>query len=190
MSDLILEPTIAALWQRLVREGANDTGHPLDAHLEAYLMMLLQRFSRRPELARTLMALEYLKAQTMTGSLRAEHLRDVGDQCLLFAGLFPGIARRRRVGIDYFIDLGRSAYLDLAGALNQGSGQLFRTLAAAFVSLMDTLNAMRARPAFEALSALDQFELWSNSGSQAARRALAHRTDATPIPTPRGTRAH
>ncbi|OBS09383.1 hypothetical protein [Acidihalobacter prosperus] len=190
MSDLILEPTAAALWQRLIREGASDAGQPLDDELEAYLMMLLQRFHRRPELARTIMALEYLKAQTGNGGIRAGQLRDVGDQCLLFAGLFPGIARRRRVGIDYFVDLGRTAYLDLAGALSQGAGQLFHALAAGFVTLMDTLSAMRARPAFEALGALDQFELWSRTGSRGAREALARHTRAIPVAPPHTDTRH
>ena len=182
MSDLILEPTATALWQRLVRESANENGLTLDAELEAYLMILLQRFIRRPELMHAIMGRDYLKAHTLGGGLRAEHLRDVGDQCLLFAGLFPGVAHKRRVSISYFIDLGRTAYIDLANALNQGTGQLFHTLAGAFVTLMDTLGTLRARAAFSDLTALDQFDLWYSCGSQAARRALARITDATPAP--------
>lgn len=190
MNELILEPTAAALWQRLIREGAGETGHPLDADLEAYLMMLLQRFTRRPEMTRSIMALEYLEAQHAGGGRRFERLRDVGDQCLLLAGLFPGTARRRRVGVTYFVDLGRTAYYDLAQALNQGAGQLFQALAAGFIALMDTLNAMRARPAFESLTALEQFDLWAHSGSAAARRAFAQHTDGTPIAVQPTVRPH
>lgn len=43
-----------------------------------------------------------------TGRVRDERLRDVADQCLILAGLFPGLARRR-VSPTYFIDLGRGA---------------------------------------------------------------------------------
>lgn len=183
MSDLILEPTAAAQWQRLIRDSAQETGHLLDAELESYLLMLLQRFTHRTDLVHAIMGRNYLMAQTLTGGLRMEQLRDVGDQCLLFAGLFPGIARRRRVSVDYFVDIGRAAYLDLAHALNQGTGQLFHAIATAFVALMDTLNSIRMRPAFEDLSMLDQADLWYSCGSRAALRVLTQRTGALPMPS-------
>lgn len=182
MSDLILEPTTAALWQRLVRESAHESGSVLGEELEAYLMMLLHRFLGRPEMVQAIMGRDYLRAQAFDKTLRAEHLRDVGDQCLLYAGLFPGMAHKRRVSINYFVDLGRTAYLDLAGALTHGAGQLFLSLAEAFVTLMDTLSSLRSRPAFSDLYALDQFDLWHKSGSRAARRALAEHTQAMPVP--------
>lgn len=182
MSDLILEPTTTALWQRLVREGAQASGYVLEEDLEAYLMMLLQRFTRRPEMVHAIMGRDYLRAQTFDKRQRAEHLRDVGDQCLLYTGLFPGIAHKRRVTINYFIDLGRTAYFELAGVLTQGAKQLFLSLAEAFVSLMDTLITLRARPALYDLSVLGQFDLWAQNGSREALRALGQNTPASPVP--------
>jgi len=90
--------------------------------------------------------LDWLDALNLIGSPRADALRDVGDRCLLVAGLFPGLAERRRVSVDYFIDIGRSAYLGVAGASRQAYAALYEQLARSYRELVVTLNAMRALP--------------------------------------------
>lgn len=180
MATLILEPTPQALWQRAVREASGAAGRSLDDTLEAYLLMLLLRFTRRPEILRTIMAREFLEGMQQTGRARDERLRDVGDQCLILAGLFPGLARRRRVSPTYFVELGRGAYGELAGRLAQSAAELYRDLAAAFVALMDVLHALRGAPALEALSPLEHWELWRHTGSRSARLALAGESGAQP----------
>ncbi len=178
MSTLILEPTAQALWHRVVREASGAAGRTLDDTLEAYLLMLLLRFAHRPEILRTIMAREYLEGMQQTGRARDERLRDVGDQCLILAGLFPGLARRRRVSPAYFIDLGRGAYGELASRLARSAAELYRELATAFVALMDVLHALRGNQALEMLSPLERWELWERSGSRAARDALLGEDDA------------
>ncbi|APZ41954.1 hypothetical protein [Acidihalobacter ferrooxydans] len=181
MNTLILEPTQQALWHRVLRDAAATAGQSLDDTLEAYLLMLLLRFTRKPELLRTIMAREYLEGMQHSGRVRDERLRDVGDQCLLLAGLFPGLAQRRRVSAVYFIDLGRGAYGELAGRLAQSAAQLYRELALGFGALLDVLHALRGSTALEALSPLECWELWGKTGSRAARTALAGARDALPV---------
>jgi hypothetical protein len=180
MSTLILEPTAQALWQRALREASGTAGRTLDDTLEAYLLMLLLRFSHRPEILRTIMAREYLEGMQQTGRAREARLREVGDQCLILAGLFPGLARRRRVSPAYFVDMGRGAYGELAGRLAQSAGELYRQLTAAFVALMDVLQALRGSRALEMLTPLEHWELWERTGSRRARDALAG-GDALPV---------
>lgn len=182
MSTLILEPTTQALWHRSLREASAVAGRTLDPTLEAYLLMLLLRFTRRPELLRTIMAREYLESVQQTGRARDQRLRDVGDQCLLLSGLFPGLARRRRVSPAYFVDLGRGAYGELASRLGHSAAELYRQLAGGFVALMDVLHALRASQALELLSPLEQWELWERSGSHAARAALSGHHQGQPAP--------
>lgn len=183
MSTLILEPTAQALWHRALREASGAAGRTLDDTLEAYLLMLLLRFTRRPDILRTIMAREYLEGMSQTGRVRDERLRDVGDQCLILAGLFPGLTRRRRVSSTYFVDLGRGAYGELAGRLAESAAELYRELAAAFVALMDVLHALRGSRALDMLTPLEHWELWERSGSRTAGDALAGGSGALPVAT-------
>lgn len=95
----------AELWQALVREAGQRIAQPLDESREHYLVFVLLRLQRDAQLFSRTQALAWLHAQDQIGSLRADALRDIGDQCLLIAGLFPGIAQRRRLSVDYFIEL-------------------------------------------------------------------------------------
>jgi hypothetical protein len=75
--------------------------------------------------------------------MREQSLREVGDRCLLIAGLFPALAERRRVNVRYFMDIGRSAYLDIADTGRSAYAALFRQLAATYEELVCTLRAVR-----------------------------------------------
>ncbi|WP_175485605.1 hypothetical protein [Pseudoxanthomonas sp. GM95] len=139
------------LWQSLVHEAADQRGQALDEAQEAYLVFVLLRYQREQTLLARTQALAWLHAQQQVGQRRIDALRDVGDHCLLIAGLFPGVAQRRRVSEGYFIDLGRGAYAEVAQTERRGSADLFAQLAAGFAGLVGTLRAMRAMrgPAME-----------------------------------------
>ncbi|WP_019305388.1 hypothetical protein [Xanthomonas oryzae] len=132
----------AELWQALVREAGQRTAHPLDESREHYLVFVLLRFQRDAHLLSRAQALAWLHAQDQIGSVRADALRDVGDGCLLIAGLFPGVAQRRRLSVDYFIDLGRGAYYEVADTRCSDAG-LFAQLAESYRDLVRTLAALR-----------------------------------------------
>lgn len=195
MSTLVTEPTAQAHWQRLVQDAAATCHSGLDHELEAYLVQLLMRFSRQPGLADRVLALEYLQAMLASGQLRHEQLRQVGDQCLLYSGLFPRRARRRRVAVRYYVDLGRSAYQQVAASAQRAWALTYRRLSEGFVGLMDVLQAMRgldaAGPAEGDL--LELYELWRDCGSRRARRLLQTRCPAAApvaVPDPAGRRRH
>ncbi|AKK65303.1 hypothetical protein WMO33_03565 [Xanthomonas oryzae pv. oryzicola] len=132
----------AELWQALVREAGQRTACPLDESREHYLVFVLLRFQRDAHLLSRTQALAWLHAQDQIGSVRADALRDVGDGCLLIAGLFPGVAQRRRLSVDYFIDLGRGAYFEVADTRCSDAG-LFAQLAESYRDLVRTLAALR-----------------------------------------------
>lgn len=176
MRGLVLEPTATAQWQALVTEAETLAHRPLDEHLESYLVFTLMRFTQQPALASSILSLEFLNALQQNGQLRQEQLRDVGDKCLLFSGLFPHLAKRRLVKISFFVDLGRSAYQQVQCASPNGMAQLYGQLATDFVPLMDVLHAMREiDDQHPALDTLSHFELWEDTGSEQARSKLEHR---------------
>jgi hypothetical protein len=144
MSGTIKQGAPAQVWQALVQEAGERTGHPLDEASESYLVFLLLRYQREPWLLSHVHGVDWLEAQARVGSARADGLRDVGDRCLVVAGLFPGLAERRRVSVDYFIDIGRSAYQGVADASRQAYATLYRQLSHGYRDLVETLHAMRS----------------------------------------------
>ena len=142
MAELILEPTPQAQWQALVHEAQTACGCHLVETLESYLVFLLMRFARQPHCTARIMAEDYLNSQLLRGEQRADRLREVGDHCLLFSGLFPQLAERRLVRISYFVTIGRSSYQQLSAVLDRGWSTVYRHLSEAFIVLMDVLHAM------------------------------------------------
>lgn len=180
MSRIVLNPTSTAQWHALVGEAQQSLACRLDEELESYLVFLLMRFADRPHMFSRVIALDFLDSQQVAGNERQLRLRDVGDHCLLFSGLFPRLAERRRVRLSYFVDLGRSAYLQISETRNEDTDahSLFMRLAREFVQLMDVLQSMRSAND-DPLSPLQAFELWDDTGSS---RSLRQHTDATPAP--------
>jgi hypothetical protein len=139
----IRQGTPTELWQTLIDEGAQRRGVRLDEQEACYLGFVLQRHQRDAQFAAHTLALDWLAAQEEIGRTRADALRDVGDRCLLVAGLFPRLAERRRVSPQYFVALGQDAYGGVADCSRAGYGELFGQLARAFARLVAALGGMR-----------------------------------------------
>ncbi len=169
MDSLILQPTSTAQWHMLVNEAIYASGVHLSEDLESYLVFLLMRYTKKNHLASSVLALEYLESQQNTGKRRQIALRDVGDKCLLFSGLFPGLALNRRVRVSYFVKLGQSAYWVLSDLADNGLSPLYHALCEDFVALMDVLHTFRSFDKnAQILSPLDALELWTETGSASA----------------------
>ena len=179
MTSLVLQPTDTAQWHALVAEAQQACHQQLDEALESYLVFMLMRFTGRPDMAAKLMALEFLEAQKESHT-KADKLRDVGDQCLLFSGLFPQIAENRMVRMSYFVRIGRSAYDQLGALVDHNSDRLFAGLAEAFTGIMDVLQAMRSLSGDPVLQPIAAAELWADTGSRFAYRCLQQTSGATP----------
>ncbi len=139
---ILTEATETALWHALVRDAETRASRNLGETLESYLVFTLMRHQQDTGLGHKVMALEWLQAQVQQGRARDGNLRDVGDGCLLIAGLYPERAEQR-VSVGYFQDLGRVAYQHLAERSHAGLMQLFQTLASAFAELVRVLFEVR-----------------------------------------------
>ncbi len=182
MDTLVLQPTATAQWQSLINEAEQSCQTHLSEELQSYLVFLLMRYLKSSDLANSILALEYLDSLEMTGRLREEGLRDVGDKCLLYSGLFPEQAQRRHVGISYYVHLGTSAYSILGGSLVSLKAQIFQRLSYHFVSLMDILQTTRELTTQQpTLTPLQAIELWNDTGSRHALATLSRYTHAIPV---------
>lgn len=143
MNQLILHPTDISQWYALVNEAQVATSHLLNESTESYLVFLLMRFSQGPKLIESVVALDFLESMHKPRKLRADVLRDVGDKSLLFCGLFPGLAERRRVSLSYFSDMGQAAYLTVSELQDDQTADLYLQLSVEFLTLQQVLQAMR-----------------------------------------------
>jgi hypothetical protein len=132
-----------ALWVDLVREAEDGAATRLGEELESYLVFLLMAHTRDLQLHDNIVALDYLLARAERGARRKQELRDVGDRCLLLAGLYPEQAQRRMVSVDYFLAMGSCAYDELSAALKAAVAQLYCHLAKAFARLVRVLMELR-----------------------------------------------
>ena len=181
MAELILEPTPQAQWQALVHEAQSACDRHLDETLENYLVFLLMRFADKPHCTARIMAADYLNSQTLPGEQRADKLRDVGDHCLLFSGLFPQLAERRLVRISYFVNIGRASYRQLSDGLDRGWSSVYSHLSEAFIVLVDILHAMRGLGGAAALTPLQAMDFWLETGSRRCYQQVCAEGNSIPV---------
>ena len=166
MGEILTHDTATALWHALVREGEQRAGRSLGEELESYLVFALMRHQGDAPLAHRIMAIELLEALQEDGRQREHELRDVGDRCLLIAGLYPELAVRRRVPLSYFIELGQGAYERLSVELRAAWARLYAELSQAFAQLVRVLvEVRRASRSLSLPSALDGHALALRAGS-------------------------
>jgi len=176
------EHNSTAQWHALVNDAQAACQCKLEEDAESYLVFLLMRYLTRPEFVSKIIALDYLKGSLSQGQLKFERLREVGDQCLLFSGLFPYQAQKRQVKISYFVKIGQSAYHNLTSVVSTESAQLYHLLAHSFVNLMDVLHSIREMNRDEALlQPLIAMELWRETGSKKALETVKASTKISSI---------
>ena len=162
------------LWHDTLKCAEDRCSISLNDELEAYLVSLLMRYTNRPDVFKKVLAVAFLSAMQKSAAERQVSLQSIGDECLIFAGLFPRIAEKRNVKIGYFVDLGQSAYATLSRQTND----LFGILAFKFVTLMDVLQSIRPHAD---LLPLEAYEQWNEVGSQYALKILRDCTRGMPI---------
>ena len=144
MKELILHPTDLSQWYTIVNEAQASTNLVLDEGVESYLVFLLMRFSQNTHLMESIVALDFLDSMHSSSKKQVALMREVGDKSLLFCGLFPGIANKRHVQLDYFSGMGQAAYLTVSELEEPSSSDLYIRLSTQFTSLQHILESMRS----------------------------------------------
>jgi hypothetical protein len=175
---VLVNSTPIALWQDIIHEAETACAATLPQELEAYVVFLLIRYMDKPELSKRIVAHQLLEGLHASLKHRDAALLGVGDTCLLFSGLFPGIAEKRLVKVSYFVNMGRSAY----DAVSKTSNDIYSLLAQQFVIIMDILQSIRDfAQNVPALMPIQAYDLWNEAGSRRALRILRQYTQASPV---------
>lgn len=144
MSNFSVCPTSTASWQSLVLEAQSASHINLNEDLQSYLVFLLMRYLYDVELTQRPIALDFLETLHERGKMQQHHLQDVGDKCLIVSGFFPGLAERRLVRVEYFINIGQGAYTALSYLSGKANARLFHELSSGFFPLVDVLKTIRS----------------------------------------------
>lgn len=180
MADYVLRTPDTAEWHVLVNEAEVVADCCLEGEVEQYLVSLLLRYVGRPGIVQNPLPVGVLASGKIPAGPGGEQLRDMADQCLIVAGLYPEQAGRHQIPLSRLVEVGQEAYSQLASAADNA---LFEEMSHNFVVLMDILQTMRelddGRRCLDPLSA---FQLWSDTGSRYAWRVLRSATDCFPAP--------
>ena len=120
------------------------------------------------------------------GSERALRLRRLGDRALFEAGYFGDSLQRRVIDIDYYRDVGRTAYAQLAVSLSQQLAEktwpgLYAELAAGFGDFIDVLAEVGDRTrSNRSEDRLRLYERYVRTGSPRDRRRLLRAGELPP----------
>ncbi len=110
--------------------------------------------------------------QAQSAAMKYQGLRQLGDTALFIAGMFPGVLRRKPVGLDYYIAMGGSAYSsvsDLVERLRFGDGtsEVFTELYKCFPQLVDILSEVAEQSNLHShADKLELYEQWLQTGSK------------------------
>lgn len=159
--QVVTSKNAITLWQDVIKEAEEQCAIKLQAEIETYLVWLLHRYTSKPDIIQKVFATAFLQALQLQQQERFISLQQVGDECLLYTGLFPHALQRRSLRMTYFVALGRTAYLSISSTTND----LYGILAGQFVPLMDILQSIRPMPDLLPLEAYDQ---WKELGSERA----------------------
>ena len=168
MRSILHDSSLSTQWLALVKEAQASLLINLEEELENYLVFLLIRFMNKPEIINQNISLNFLNCYHpgQQHYQQQQQLQAVGDQCLLFSGLFPKRSQRRGIKLSYIVKLGQIAYENLAFI-----NPLYHHLSLKFTLLMDTLLALRGDKS-PSIDLSQAFDLFRNTHSQYAHQLL------------------
>ena len=157
----------------------------VDDHTAHYVVNLLTVFARSDALYEhsrfgfglkplALMLADAVDADS--SEQRNASLRRLGDVSLFIAGVFSGSLARSPVDVDYYINMGETAYHSLADSVqacvrSRAFAAVFAELAEKFQPLVDVLGEV-AEPGKSDADVLRLYEIWLRTGSTRALKAL------------------
>lgn len=165
----------------LVVEGCSETGLATFPQATNYLVDILIFYMNTENLfdeedlsgrkKRGTLAEMMLKAGSAQREERVGLLKKLGDTALYVSGFFGESLQRKVVDIDYYMEMGETAYGSLAASINESSSaKVFDEFSRQFVGFVDVLTYISSksiRPMSDNL--LQLFETYVSTGSKTAQ---------------------
>lgn len=125
--------------------------------------------------AQPTLAEQYLKAQNSQPRERIELLKKTGDQALYVSGFFGQSLNRKIVDVDYYVNMGSSAYTQLSHCIREATfTELYLEISQRFIILVDLLSFISRKTMTKDGDAhiLELFSRYSKTNSEDARQQL------------------
>lgn len=162
-------------FRELVTEAMGTQQISAKPETEFYLVNLLHQFMVTERLAEGPLAL-LLKTALETPEVPAQNalFRRIGDISLYVAGYFQDSLTRKMVDVDYYIEVGGTAYKQVAARTEEAALRpVYAELADRFGSFVEVLATVsdKTTPRTEK-DLLRMYELWVRTKSERAAKAL------------------
>jgi len=153
----------------------------INQHLDAgeltsfYIVNLLAGFTRREQSSRDeALGVAFVRALQAAGLAQRDALKRVGDLSLFISGFFSDSLNRTLVDVDYYIQIGETAYASLARHADAAFGQVFDELSEKFPAFVDVLCEVSEQTALTSnTDLLRLYEKWLRTGSRRSGDRLA-----------------
>ncbi len=171
MPHCIEHTNLMEFFRERVREAIRHQGKETPEAVEFYLVNLLQEFSKSEKIASSgeALALKFAKALEVGPNDRIPILKHLGDLSLYISGFFPHSFSHKIVDIDYYVQMGETAYGALSQLMERRSHfpEVFTHLSDRFVEVMDILAEVSEQGvAKNDADLLRLYEMWMKTGSQ------------------------
>lgn len=184
MSHLVAAASLKEFFKTLLTEAMGRQRVEVTEVTEFYLVNLLSEFVEADKLFtdesggrkdHEPLALLYHRALQQEREERIRTFRRLGDVSLYKAGFFASSLRDGPVGPDYYIQMGGTAYGQVAALTpSAGFADVYRELGAKFRALVDVLEEIAARGLVQngPTGALKVYESWTRTGNQRLEQVL------------------
>jgi hypothetical protein len=174
-STLTLVAQPQDFFRELITEALADQKVATQPETEFYLVNLLNQFMTTERLSQEPLAF-MVKDALEQPSLESQRLmlRQVGDVSLYVAGFFQDSLNRKLVDVDYYIDMGGTAYKHVAARADEDIFRaLYEELAQKFASFVEVFAHVSDKTARKTeRDLLRVYELWVRTRSERAAKQL------------------
>ncbi len=182
-SKLILSKGVSEFFWEEVQHTRQKLGVKLCELSEYYIVQLLSDYAsgqREAKLGEEALAILYKRAIEAPALERTQAFKELGDAALFISGFFAEFVERSMVGLDYYMAMGGTAYLNLAdsfSSIEQGDtlSTLYEQLAVKFGEIVDIFQEINERSRENATNDRDLvvlYERWTQTRSERLRKIL------------------
>lgn len=120
------------------------------------------------------MAEKFLEAHLLSDNQKTEQLKRLADSALYVSGFFGDSLNRKLIDLDYYVDLGETAYASLADCSGEDLvSKVYEELSSKFTAFMDVLTLISQKALFQTNEdVLRLYDRYLNTGSELAKDRL------------------
>jgi len=171
---LVAQPQ--AFFHELVTEALVHQKVSTAPETEFYLVNLLNQFMVAERLVEEPLALLVKEAlEAPQPEQQSKRFKQIGDVSLYVAGYFPDSLNRKLVDVDYYIEMGGTAYKQVAALTEEDALRaIYQELANKFGSFVEVLAEVSDKTTIPRTEKdiLRLYELWIRTRSERAAKAL------------------